>query len=304
MPSVTHEAPIELIRQNPSLAVELLRARSDVKLPDDIAVSLGPTDLTEVVPAKFLADAVVVVSDAATGQPALVIIVEPQGRDDPTKEYSWPVYITAVRRHVQCRSAFLLVICPDPVEAAKCRRLISTGHPGFDLLPLVIDPFDTSAIGADSPYLVVFAACMGAIDMAEEQGARTVLQAIRDTGASAADRKRMSTIILKLASDAARRRLEIMMTTMEWKSDFIEGYVQEGLQKGMQQGLQQGRELGLEQGAARAKAEDILKVLDARKIEVTAEQRDQVTSCTDIAQLDQWFDRSLAAETGADVFGD
>jgi len=43
MPSVTHEAPIELIRQHPDLAVELLRAISDVDLPSEIAVSLAPT---------------------------------------------------------------------------------------------------------------------------------------------------------------------------------------------------------------------------------------------------------------------
>jgi hypothetical protein len=34
--------------------------------------------------------------------------------------------------------------------------------------------------------------------------------------------------MLNPASDAARRRLETMMTTMEWKSDFIESYVQQG----------------------------------------------------------------------------
>jgi hypothetical protein len=88
MPSVTHEAPIELIRQHPDLAVELLRAMSDVDLPAEIAVSLGPTDLTEVVPVKFLADALVIVADKATGEPALVIVIEPQGRDDATKEFS------------------------------------------------------------------------------------------------------------------------------------------------------------------------------------------------------------------------
>ena len=119
MPSVTHEAPIELIRQHPGLAVELLQAMSDVDLPSDIAVSLGPTDLSEVVPVKFLADAVVIVADKATGEPALVIIIEPQGRDDSTKEFSWPVYVTVTRRHLQCQRAFLLVICPDPAEAEK-----------------------------------------------------------------------------------------------------------------------------------------------------------------------------------------
>jgi hypothetical protein len=92
--------------------------------------------------------------------------------------------------------------------------------------------------------------------------------------------------MLTLASDAARRRLEMMMTTMEWKSDFIEGYVQQGV----------------EQGEIKAKSEDVLKIIDARAIDVTAEQRDQVTSCTDIAQLDQWFDSALTAQAAADIF--
>jgi hypothetical protein len=298
MPSVTHEAPIELIRQHPDLAVELLRAMSDVDLPPEIAVSLGPTDLSEVVPVKFLADAVVIVADKATGEPALVIIIEPQGRDDSTKEFSWPVYLTVVRRHLRCQRALLLVICPDPQEAKKCRRLIATGHPGFDLVPAVIDPLNAPGVGSASPYLAIFAAFMGAINLDEDQGARAFLTAIRESGASVADRKRLSTIMLNLASDAARRRLETMMTTMEWKSDFIEGFVQEGLQKGMQEGLQKG----MQEGEVKAKSEHVLKIIDARAIDVTAEQRQLVSSCTDIAQLDEWFDSALTAETAAAIF--
>jgi hypothetical protein len=73
-----------------------------------------------------------------------------------------------------------------------------------------------------------------------------------------------------------------MMTTMEWKSDFIDGYVH--------------------QGEVKAKAEAVLKIVDSRAIDVTAEQRDQVSSCTDIAQLDEWFDSALAAESAAEIF--
>ncbi len=127
---------------------------------------------------------------------------------------------------------------------------------------------------------------MGAMNLEEEQGARAFLTAVRESTASVADRKRLFTIMLNLASDAARRRLETMMTTMEWKSDFVEGFVQEGLH----------------QGAVKAKAEDVLKIIDARAIDVTANQRDQVSSCTDIAQLDQWFDSALTAQTATDIF--
>ncbi len=123
---------------------------------------------------------------------------------------------------------------------------------------------------------------MGAINLEEDQGARAFLTAVRESGASVADRKRLSTIMLNLASDAARRRLGTMMTTMEWKSDFIEGFVQ--------------------QGEVKAKSEAVLKIIDSRAINATAEQRQQVTSCTDIAQLDEWFDSALTAEAAADIF--
>ena len=69
---------------------------------------------------------------------------------------------------------------------------------------------------------------------------------------------------------------------MEWKTDFIEGFVQ--------------------QGEVKAKSEDVLKIIDARAIDVTAEQRDQVSCCTDSAQLDQWFDSALTAQTADDIF--
>jgi len=132
------------------------------------------------------------------------------------------------------------------------------------------------------------------MNLDEDQGARAFLTAVRESTTSVADRKRLSTIMLNLASDAARRRLETMMTTMEWKSDFIEGFVRQDMEQGIEQGI--------EQGAAQAKSEDVLKIIDARAIDATAEQREQVSSCTDIAQLDEWFDSALTADTAGDIF--
>jgi hypothetical protein len=82
------------------------------------------------------------------------------------------------------------------------------------------------------------------------------------------------------------------MSTMEWKSDFIDSFVE--------QGLEQGRELGHVQ----TKREDVLKVLDLRRLGPSEEQRARVDSSTDLVQLDLWFERSLTARTAAEVFGD
>ena len=86
------------------------------------------------------------------------------------------------------------------------------------------------------------------------------------------------------------------MATTEWKSDFVESFVNVGIEKGLS-----GPEQGIVEGAIRAKAEDILKVLDARLLKPTKEQRGQVNAATDLAQLDRWFDRALTAATAAEI---
>jgi len=96
--------------------------------------------------------------------------------------------------------------------------------------------------------------------------------------------------ILVRAPEAARSLLEGLMTTMEWKSDFIESFVEQGLEQ------------GIEQGQVKAKREDVLKVLDLRDLRPTEEQRAQVASSSDLAQLDQWFARSLNATSADEVF--
>jgi hypothetical protein len=298
MPSltVTHEAPLELIRQHPSLAADLVRATIGLPLPDGLTARLGPTDLNHVIPAQYTADSVVTLHDPATDEPVIAVIVEPQGRADPDKQYSWPAYVTNVRRAAKCPRAVLVVICHDPAEAEKCRRGISTGHPGFDLWPIVIDPLHAPQADGGSPWLVIFNACLGVLDVGTEFGARQILAAVHDCDASEADRERLITIILEAAPVAARQILEDLMATTEWKNDFVESFVKIG--------VEQGREQGLEQGAIRAKAEAILKVLDVRQLDPTQTQRDQVTVATDLAQLDRWFDRSLTAATAAEVFAD
>jgi hypothetical protein len=296
MPNLTvkHEAPLELIKQHPALAVDLLRAAAGISLPDGLDARLGPTSLNQVSPVKYDVDSVVVVSDPVTRDPRAVIIIEPQNRDDPTKRFSWPIYVTNIRKEVGCESAFLIVVCPDPVEAEKCRAVIHMGHPGLELRPIVIDPAHAPDSEGADPYLLLFLACLSTLDMEDPSTARRVLGAIRDTGASDAERKTLATIILVRASESARRLLEGLMSTMEWKSDFVDSYVE--------QGREQGREQGLEQGLVRGRRQDLLKALDLRGLRPTKEQLAQVSGATDLAQLDRWFERSLTATTADEVF--
>ena len=82
------------------------------------------------------------------------------------------------------------------------------------------------------------------------------------------------------------------MTTSEYEKTFVERIHDQGIAEGEARGKAEG------------KAEDVLKLLDARHLAPSKDQRQQVTSCTDAAQLNRWFDRAITADTASEVFDD
>lgn len=56
------------------------------------------------------------------------------------------------------------------------------------------------------------------------------------------------------------------------------------------------------EGRVEDAVEKLLRVLDKRGVDIAEEQRVRVENCTDLAQLDQWFDRALTATTAEEVF--
>jgi hypothetical protein len=95
MPSLRHEGMVELVRQHPRLAIELVRIAGAFELPGELRADLGSEDMSDVTPPsadpdvkpqKYTADGVAVISEAATGKRLLAVIVEPQGRGDGDKD--------------------------------------------------------------------------------------------------------------------------------------------------------------------------------------------------------------------------
>ena len=70
MPSLQHDALVLLFRNRPSLAAELLRDALHVPLPAYSEVRLESSDLTDVSPAEYRADLVLLLVD---GSPVLYI---------------------------------------------------------------------------------------------------------------------------------------------------------------------------------------------------------------------------------------
>ena len=168
-------------------------------LPSEITVSLGPTDLSEVVPMKFLADAVVIVADKATGSPLWSSSSSHRAGTTRPRNSRGRSTSPSSAGTSSCQRAFLLVMCPDPDRSEEVSpRHLNGSSPGSTSAPEVIDPLNAPGVGSASPYLAIFAAFMGAMNLDEDQGVRAFLTAVRESGASAADRKRLSTIMLNL----------------------------------------------------------------------------------------------------------
>jgi hypothetical protein len=136
----------------------------------------------------------------------------------------------------------------------------------------------------------------GALDLESSQDRVAVLNAI--AGAAVADRARYTGLILALASDQARAALEVLMVTAH-----KETLVDRLLAEGRTEGRAEGRAEGEARGRAEGEAVLLLRVLQARGLEVPGDVRDMITSCGDTAQLEAWFDRAISAASLDDVFG-
>jgi hypothetical protein len=137
MPSTLHEALIEMFRNRPSLAAELLGGPLGVELPAYQVARLESGDLPDLTPTEYRADVVVVLAAAET--PLLAVAVEVQLGRDNGKRWSWPVYLTTLRARLRCPTV-LLVVCADVAAATWCAAPIELGHPGWTLSPLVLEP--------------------------------------------------------------------------------------------------------------------------------------------------------------------
>ena len=56
------------------------------------------------------------------------------------------------------------------------------------------------------------------------------------------------------------------------------------------------------EGRAESRAEDILRILDLRAIDIPDAARERVNGCTDLELLGTWFDRALTVTTAEELF--
>ena len=220
MPSMAHETLVDLFKNRPSLGAELLSEALGVTLPSYTEARLISIDLTQIQPAEYRADVVVLLLDGDV--PVSVLIIEVQLGIDPRKRFTWPEYSMGARAVHSCPVS-LLVVAPDPDVATWCAEPIETGIPGFVLrppvlgraaVPVVTDP----AEAARRPELAVLSAMAHGAGELGAAIAAAVLPAIRELDDERA--RFYGDLVYNALNEAARRALEAMMKGYEYQSDF------------------------------------------------------------------------------------
>ncbi len=295
MPSLEHETLRLLFQNRPELAPALLREALGVDLPEYSSIRVESADLTDIVPAEYRADLVVLLVD---GKPVLAIVVEVQLTPDDRKLYTWPVYVVGLRARFSC-PAVVLVVTSDPAVARWANRPIAIGpgatlHPwviGPDAVPIVTDP----EIAATSPELAVLSVLAHGHD--EVEIAVKVALAAMSAVTLLGDRDRFvlySDLILAALSDAARKALQMIPEGYQFQSPIIRESIEKGILQGRAEGRTEGRTL--------EKALSVLEVFEAREISVSAEQRSRILACTVLDQLSLWLKRAVRVASADELF--
>jgi len=98
MPAILHEGILELIRERPAFAADLLRRLLGIAVPDYAEARLAEATLNDVVPIEYRAGQVV---SFAAERPVFCVI-EAQLSENPRKRWTWPVYGTTARAKYEC----------------------------------------------------------------------------------------------------------------------------------------------------------------------------------------------------------
>jgi hypothetical protein len=286
VPSIEHESLRFLFLNRPELAPELLRILG-LTLPDYASVRTASADFTNIIPAEYRSDLVVLLVD---DKPVFAIVLEVQLGVDDDKRFSWPVYATTLRARFRCPST-VLVVTPKPSVVPWASRPIPLG-PGSSFTPFVLGPsavptITDPAVAVADPELAVLSVM--AHGMGDPEIAARIGYAANVAVSQLSDRDKIvvyADIVDSSLSKAARKALQMIPEGYEFRSPIIRESIQKGEVKGRAEG----------------QARSVLRVLEIRGLSISLTHRDRILACTDLDVLNAWLDRAVTVTSADELF--
>jgi hypothetical protein len=287
MPSPLHEALLLLFRNRAELAPTLLRDALGVKVPAYTEARIDSADLTELQPAEYRADLVILLLD---GAPIQGIIVEAQLSTDARKRFAWPAYVANLRARLEL-DVCLLVVTVDEAIARWAAKPIELGG-GNWFKPLVLWPSGVPEVmdeaqARNDPELAVLSAMAHGRDDDIGKAVHIALAAESASVGLDEDRSRLYLdLVMASLSEAARRELQIMdPAKYEYQSEFARRWVAQGRLEGKAEG----------------RADLIVRQLTMRFGPLGDEARARISAAS-IEELDAIGERLLTAQSVQEVF--
>jgi hypothetical protein len=300
MPSVPHEMLVELLAKSPQLLPPLLGDRLDAAsrlhaIPDlrssDLRIRTSQSTASQL-PVLFadLGLELYRPSSVHPYDPCLALTVEAQLTLDEDKPYSWIPYLGA-QYHLTHAPAYLLVVTNDPSIAAWAAGPFCAGH--LTLTPWVLGP-------ADVPAIITLEEARKSIDMTLFSGivhgregvAVPIGLALRQVLDEAPDDVGIYYWDAFLASltKPVRKELDMELHDFRPRSDWSKEIFAKGLAEGEAK------------GAAKARAKDLLSLLEGRRFALDAKLRRRIAQCTDLVKLESWFHKAITAKSIEAIF--
>ena len=270
VPSFDHEAPLVVLREDPALVPQLLRASLGLAVPAFTAVDVAEADFTTTTPVERRADLVLHLRDGASATPVMGLVVEVQRDCDADKRRSWPLYAALLHARLACPTG-LVVLTADEAVARWAARPITTLQPGSSFVPLVLGPDRVPRLSHDeaqaAPWLAVLSAL---IHGNRPDGTAVTLTALGALSVLPGPEAAVCYDLIRASLDElARAALESAMHAgkYQFRSDVARHYI--GL--GKEEGRQEGR---VEEARA------VVMTLAARHGDPGDEVRQRIAACT------------------------
>lgn len=300
MPSVVHEALVDLFRARPHLAAELLVAVKAAPSAEDVEGALLDSDLSQAVAPEYRADAAV----RLRGGLELLLIIEIQLRKDGMKRRVWPAYVGVAHARHGCGVA-VMVVTLDRETARWAAEPIEVG-PGFVLRPIVIGPDQVPVVTAiddamRSPEIAVLSAMAHGYG---PEGAQVGIAAAEAARGLDEERARLYLdLVLEFLNPAARILLErLMIENWQPQSDFMKRLDARARAEGLAEGRAEGLAQGLARGGVDGQRHLLARQLRKRFGALPAEIEDRVAQATQ-PELERWAEDLLVADSLDALFG-
>ncbi|MFH8700508.1 MULTISPECIES: hypothetical protein [Streptomyces] len=285
MVSSSHEAMHRIFQKDPALLTRALQQVLGVPFPEPREFAGMNVDVTEIEPVERRVDTLL---RAETDEGAFLLVVESQREPDNRKRGSWPYYLSYLYEKYRCEPV-LIVTTQNRATARWASQPIRLGLPGHHSLsvrPLVLGPDNVPVIADErEAERDVSLAVLSAMTHGRGPHAAAILEplaaALRTVDADSAAAF-VQFVDSCLADPQAQQIWRDLMTAVNyfWRHPLA----------------QQVRE---EERAAK-----ILELLSLRGIPVAPSVRERVKTCSDLDQLDTWFERAVRAESAEDLFVD